>query len=219
MTKVKICGVRTVTAALAVAEYGADYIGLVFAPSRRQVDIETATEIIKSVRARYPKVNFVGVFVNSPAKQVNRVADTCGLDSVQLSGDESWDYCLEIRKPVIKPIHITSDANENKIRARIEKGCLQLKGKTFRCLLDTQGDNLFGGTGRTFDWSKVKNLAAEYPLIIAGGLHPGNVSELISQVHPWGVDVSSGVETNGVKDINKIRAFISAVKESNGTTI
>jgi len=219
MTKIKICGIKTTADALMVAKYGVDYIGLVFAPGRRQVDVKIAREIVDAVRAQSDTVDCVGVFVNSPAMAVNRIADDCGLDCVQLSGTESWADCLEIRKPLIKTIHVPQGAGGSELNAAMEMWARRLEGKPFRLLLDAGIPGRYGGTGQTFNWTKIKNISGKYPLIIAGGLHPGNVRDLITQIHPWGVDVSSGAETNGIKDANKIKAFISAVKESDEKTI
>ncbi len=212
MTKVKICGITEVTYARAAIEAGADLIGLVFAPSPRQVSYDKAREIVAAVKKHYLPV--AGVFVNMPADTVNTVAYACGLDWVQLSGDESWEYCQEIEKPVIKAIHISPNLSEKELLAQMRNGQMMLGSRSLLYLLDTLVEKRYGGTGQVFAWGIAKKAAAEYPTIIAGGLHPGNVEQVIADLKPWGVDVSSGVESKGVKDVEKIKAFVKAVRST-----
>jgi phosphoribosylanthranilate isomerase len=212
MTRVKICGITDTLQALAAAEAGADYLGLVFAHSRRRIIPIKAAEIVKAVKQPTSSPAVVGVFVNTPAADVNFIAEACRLDWVQISGDESWEYCREIQKPVIKVIHIFNSSTAVDIREGIKKGYRCLPGDRFICLLDTQIKGSYGGTGQAFDWQLAGEISAQYPVIIAGGLTPDNVGELIAQAHPWGVDVSSGVETGGQKDVLKIREFVRKVK-------
>ena len=154
----------------------------------------------------------VGVFANLPADEVNRTAELCQLDWVQLSGDESWSYCREIEKPVIKVIHIPTGKTNKYILTEIETGHQIFSSGRLICLLDAQIGNTYGGTGQTFNWQLAEEVSARFPVIIAGGLNEGNVGQLVVRVKPWGVDVSTGVETDGVKDITKIKAFINIVK-------
>ena len=257
MTRVKICGIRKKAHAVAAAEAGADFIGLVFAPSKRQVTPAEATEIANAVKKRgdttrpspdkgmggeghpsSPQV--VGVFVNAPPSEVNEIADLCVLDWVQLSGDESWEYCIEIVKPVIKAIRIGQQSFEE-IHAELAAGSKFLQmhlrampsngqeegpnnssilwqsRKRFITLLDSQVEGEYGGTGLTFEWNLAQQVAKRFPVIIAGGLDPGNVAQAIELAAPWGVDVSSGVEEGGVKDTAKIRAFIEAVRRADAS--
>jgi len=214
MTRVKICGIREKAHALAAIEAGADFIGLVFAPSRRQVTPEQAGKIVNAAKSRSDVIGTVGVFVNTPAAEVNAIADSCNLDWVQLSGDESWEYCREISKPVIKAIRIRQGQSPEQILADLATGAKILTPKKCLYLLDSELKGRYGGTGTTFDWNLARQAAEQFPVIIAGGLAPENVAEVIKMVAPWGVDVSSGVETGGVKDIAKIKAFIEAVRKA-----
>jgi len=210
LTKIKICGITDVSYAQAAIEAGTDLIGVVFAPSPRQVTPEKAREIVAAVKKHY--VSVVGVFVNMPAETVNTVAYACELDRVQLSGDESWEYCQEIEKPLIKAVHIPPDWGEKELLAHLEDG--QQLDRPPVYLLDTLVENKYGGTGKVFAWEIARGAVAKFPVIIAGGLDPENVGQVVSRLRPWGVDVSSGVESEGVKDANKIKAFVQAARSA-----
>lgn len=212
-TRVKICGIGDNAHALAAVEAGADFIGLVFAPSKRQVSPAKACEIASAVKKSSETAKVVGVFVNAPSSQVNELADFCALDWVQLSGDESWEYCREIVKPIIKAIRIGQQSLEE-LYAALSAGSKLLPAHGFITLLDSQVEGKYGGTGEGFDWKLAQEAAKRFPIIVAGGLDPENVARLIETVAPWGVDVSSGVETGGVKDMTKIKAFIEAVRKA-----
>jgi len=213
MTRIKICGIRDKTHALAAVQAGADFIGLVFAPSQRQVSPALAREIASAVKKSSDATKVVGVFVNAPSSQVNELADFCALDWVQLSGDESWEYCRKVVRPVIKAIRIDRQSPEE-LNADLSSGSRLLPAQGFITLLDSRVEGKYGGTGESFNWNLVQKVAKGFPVIIAGGLDPKNVTRLIKRVAPWGVDVSSGVETGGVKDIAKIKAFIEAVRKT-----
>jgi len=210
LTKIKICGITDVSYAQAAIEAGTDLIGVVFAPSPRQVNYEKAREIVAAVKKHY--VSVAGVFVNMPAETVNTVAYACELDWVQLSGDESWEYCQEIKKPLIKAVHIPPDWGERELLAHLEDG--QQLDRPPVYLLDTLVENKYGGTGKVFAWEIARGAVAKFPVIIAGGLDPENVGQVIADLRPWGVDVSSGVESEGVKDANKIKAFVQAARSA-----
>jgi phosphoribosylanthranilate isomerase len=211
-TRVKICGIRDENHALAAIEAGADFIGLVFAPSKRQVSPAKAREIASAVKKSSDAAKVVGVFVNAPSARVNELADFCALDWVQLSGDESWEYCRDVVRPVIKAIRVGRQSPEE-LHAELSTGGKLLPPHGFIALLDSRVEGKYGGTGESFDWISAQQMAKGFPVIIAGGLDPKNVARLIETVAPWGVDVSSGVETGGVKDTAKIRTFIEEVRK------
>ena len=214
MTRVKICGISQQAHALAVIEAGADFIGLVFAPSQRQVNLPQAQDIVGEVKKHSEAIEAVGVFVNMPADEVNQIASSCNLDWVQLSGDEPWEYCHQITMPVIKAVRIKEGQQAEEICADLASGARVLASKRHIYLLDSQVKGKYGGTGMTFDWSLARQAAEQFPVIIAGGLTPENVAQAIEMSAPWGVDVSSGVEVDGVKDITKIRTFMEAVRRA-----
>ena len=216
MTMVKICGISRIEDARAVAEVGADYLGMVFAPSPRQVSPETARRIVRTLDDFQPRPQVAGVFVNIPASEINRLADFCGLDLVQLSGDESWEYCRDIGRPIIKVIHVSGHEGAGVVLDEISAGENVLGAEGFTCLLDTKVKDSYGGTGKKFDWNLAREVGRQRPVIIAGGLNAENVGEAIRIARPRGVDVSSGVETGGNKDITRIEAFVRAVRRADG---
>ena len=212
MTRVKICGIKEEAHALAAAEAGADFIGLIFASSKRQVTPAQAEKIAAAVKKSGYATKVVGVFVNVSSMLVNKIADFCHLDWVQLSGDETWEYCREITKPLIKVIPVSRQQSPQEIGNALATGARVLKNQKHVYLLDSRVKGKYGGTGMTFDWSLAGPAAEQFPVIIAGGLTPENVAQVIKAVAPWGVDVSSSVEVGGVKSVEKIRAFIRAVR-------
>ena len=196
--RVKICGICDRESAAGAVEAGADALGFVFAPGRRMVSPEKSREISQSIP---PFVSRVGVFVNPTLEEVIGIAGYAGLDTIQLHGDETPEFCRALGYKVIKSFTAG------------QKIDLESAGRYIvdAYLLDTLAPGFRGGTGITFDW----RLAADFragPLIIAGGLTPENVTEAIKAAAPYAVDVSSGVETNGLKDVKKIREFIRRVK-------
>jgi phosphoribosylanthranilate isomerase len=205
MTRIKICGIRTIEHALAAADAGADAVGLVFyAGSARQVDVATARDI---VRALPPFVTAVGLFVNETIANVRGISREVGLELVQLSGDETPEYAAALALPHFKALRVT-DANALVESAR---GFSQVRG----ILLDAYVPGSYGGTGMTLDWNTLAQLDLGVPLVLAGGLNPGNVGEAIRTVKPWAVDVSSGVEVRrGEKDSDLIRAFVRTAKQA-----
>lgn len=199
---VKICGVTHVSAALAASQAGADMIGFVFAKSKRQVTIQQAKEISTVLPRQLKKV---GVFVDAPLEDVEQITRLVGLDSVQLHGSEPPDYCGKMSVPVIKAFQIKSSADLQQV---INYPCAYY-------LLDSPKGQYQGGNGKRFDWHLAKFLPDVHnKIILAGGLDCGNVKQAINLVNPIGVDVSSGVETNGNKDLNKIASFIKEAKKA-----
>ena len=211
MTRVKICGIKEPSQAIAAAAAGADYIGIVMAPSKRRVDIEQARAIAAAVKGSGTLT--VGVFVNMPAAEINRIAKYCNFDRIQLSGDEPWEYVQELHRPAIKAIKISKEYSSEKLFNELSSG-YKKANYYFLPLLDCAVNGSYGGTGKSFDWTIARKASGKYRFVLAGGLTPGNVAEAIASARPWGVDVSSGVETNGLKDIDKIKKFISAVRSA-----
>jgi phosphoribosylanthranilate isomerase len=203
VTQVKICGLKRVEDALVAADAGADMLGFVFAPSRRRVKPERVREIVSEVR-RHSDAKMVGVFVNADPAEMNRIAQICGLDYIQLSGDEPDEIIGGLDTRAIQVVHVSREMASQTIVARISASLAEL------VLLDTAKAGAYGGTGQAFDWSLVP--ALDRPVLLAGGLHAGNVGEAVHTLRPWGVDVSSGVETAGEKDHAKIEDFILAAK-------
>jgi phosphoribosylanthranilate isomerase len=216
VTKIKICGLSEIQHALAAAKAGADFIGLVFAPSQRRVSTKKALQIVKAIHHLRSHPDIVGVFANSTTEEVNRIADYCNLDWVQLSGDETWHYCQQIERPVIKTIHVPTTKTPEEIVDEITEGHQLLPHGKLICHLDSKVGDAYGGTGQTFKWQLAKEVSSRFSVIIAGGLTPNNVGQLVKEVQPWGVDASTGIETDGRKDVTKITAFIQAVRAESG---
>ena len=224
MTLVKICGVSDAKHARAAAAFGADFVGMVFAPSRRQVTIGQAKRIASALRKergclrpaasvaeieeaiQHGRPLLVGVFADQDADTINAIAEECGLDIVQLSGSEPWEMCAMIRRPVFKCMKVKQSDNAAQVMSDIGEGGI--------VLLDPYVAGTYGGTGQTLDWGVAADVAQQTPTVLAGGLTPENIGEAVRRVHPWAVDVSSGVETDGTKDTEKIRSFIAAAKEA-----
>lgn len=198
----KICGITRVEDALAAAEAGADAIGLVFyAGSPRAVSIAQAAAII---RALPPFVTTVGLFVNASRCEIEETLDALPLDLLQFHGDETPGQCDGYRRPYIKALQVKPGTD-------IAAHCNEYSGAA-GILLDTFVAGVAGGTGETFDWTLVPTGLSK-PLILAGGLVAENVANAISQVRPYAVDVSGGVESSkGIKDAQRIAAFIRAVR-------
>lgn len=205
---VKICGITSPEDARLAVEAGADAIGLIFFPrSVRCVSVERAAEIARVVPAG---VTRVGVFVNATRDEMARASDAAGLDRLQLQGDEPPEALAGLPRPAWKAIGVGPGFSRNQ--------ALRYADVAAGLLLDTRrpGDAHSGGTGVAFDWSLVQGLAGRVPfLLLAGGLHAGNVAEAVRAVRPHGVDVASGVEAEpGRKDEAKLRAFVRAARET-----
>lgn len=199
----KICGITRIEDALAAVEAGADAIGLVFyAKSPRAVSIEQAAAILQALP---PFVTTVGLFVDMPRDELQQLLQRLPLDLLQFHGDESPADCEGHGRPYIKALRVRPGEDVSAAMAPYSGA----RG----ILLDTFVEGVPGGTGASFDWSLVPENAGK-PIILAGGLDAGNVAVAISQVRPYAVDVSGGVEVSkGIKDVGKIRAFIQAVHD------
>ena len=217
--RVKICGIRDSDTALVAARAGADLLGFVFVEGvRRQLTPFQGQEVVRGYRirtrdhrksrARDRVAKTVGLFRNQEAEWVNRVTQRADLDYVQLCGDEDEAYMRAIWKPVIRQVRVKADADISELRdvvaGHTESGRY--------VLLDSFDKDVPGGSGKTFDWQLAQGVAENENVLLAGGLTPENVASAVQQLRPWGVDVSTGVETDGVKDHDKIRNFIQAAK-------
>ncbi len=201
MVRVKICGITAVEDALQAVAAGADALGFVFhAASPRNISPERAAAIIAALP---PFVQTVGLFVNAGIDSVNGTCDLCRLDIAQLHGDEPPDFCDRLTRRVIKAFRIKDITSLDPMKEYRVAGYL----------LDAWSPGAYGGTGRAFNW-EVAQIAKQYgPIILAGGLTPDNVRQAVEQVGPYGVDVSSGVESSpGKKDPAKVQAFIRHAK-------
>ena len=192
MTKVKICGLSTKEAVETAVSAGADYIGFVFAPSKRQVTLEQAADLAKTTPATVKKV---GVFVSPSRAQLLETIEQVGLDLVQVHGQVADDLFENLPCDSIQAVQVDGNGHVPNSRADY-------------LLFDAP----VAGSGRTFDWGKLDTTGLNQPCVIAGGLHEDNVVKAIQHFTPYAVDVSSGVETDGQKDYEKIRRFIERVK-------
>jgi phosphoribosylanthranilate isomerase len=198
MFKIKICGITNIEDALAAVEYGADALGFVFySKSPRSVTAATAKKIISSIP---PAVKAVGVFVDKEKKELEQIASFAGLDIVQLHGSEPPEYC-DMEREIIKAIRVNDLS---------DLAPLNHYSSVSTFLLDTYSPAEIGGTGQIFNWEIAVEAKKFGRIILAGGLTPENIEEAIKRVHPYGVDVSSGVEGNekGKKDHKKLQLFI-----------
>ncbi len=222
MTFVKICSVRAVEHAEWAREAGADAIGMIFADAPRRIDmrvaravrrelgprveiLESNTGTIERERRAAGRPLLVGVFARQSIDEIERVLDRVDLDMVQLSGGEHPALAGRVRRAVVRAVHVEAGMDARAVLREIERAPNTV---THLEPHSKQG----GGMGQSFDWTLAAEVAQASPFLLAGGLNPDNVGEAVGLVRPWGVDVSSGVETDGVKDREKIRAFIAAAK-------
>ena len=214
MTHVKICGFRSAGPLLAAVDAGADAMGLVFVPSaRRCMTAHEAYAVLDEARASgraLPPI--VGLFADQPLDEVRQTVEAVGLDAVQLCGSEGVEYASQLGVPVYKVISIDADTPISAQMPRIMVLQQRHALAGHRIVLDTQVPGEYGGTGQRFDWDLAADFAGAFEMSLAGGLSPENVQEAVERVRPWGVDVSSGVETDGEKDPARVRAFVEAVR-------
>ncbi|MDM5153880.1 phosphoribosylanthranilate isomerase [Bacillus sp. DX1.1] len=200
--KVKICGITDVKTAKIACEYGADAIGFVFAKSKREIAPERAKQIIEELPVHVMKV---GVFVNESVEVIQKIAKDCGLTHVQLHGNEPNHHIKRLNITSIKAIGVNSSGDIERAQDY----------EADYVLFDSPKEAFHGGNGKTFSWQLLEHMpnVIQKKCILAGGLHLENITKAIEMVKPYMVDVSSGVETDGKKDIEKIRQFIIKAKE------
>lgn len=212
MVRVKICGITNVGDALAAAEAGADFLGFIFyPPSARYVTPEQAGVVIAALRlwegetGRQHPTRTVGVFVDEELDRVREAIRECHLDYAQLHGEEPPEYVAALGQQAIKALRVRSAADVARLEAY----------EAAAYLLDAYHPTKSGGTGQAWDWGLATAAKKYGPVIVAGGLTPANVAGAVRRVRPYGVDVSSGVESSpGRKDIAKVRRFVAAAKDS-----
>ena len=200
-TRVKYCGITRVEDALYAAALGVDAIGLVFyEKSPRSVSVDQAKLIVDSLPAF---VTTVGLFVNADPADVERIVQAVNLDLLQFHGDESAAECECFDRPYIKAIRMRGELDLDQLSNEFQNAS--------GLLLDAYDKNMFGGTGKSFDWSMIPDQRS-LPIILAGGLNPENVGQAINDVHPYAVDVSGGIEASkGIKDKEKMNAFMRGI--------
>ena len=215
---VKICGIGEPEHALIAAEAQADMIGLVFyPPSHRNISTERARTIVRALRAAGHATVVAGLFVNDEPTRMNAIADEVGLDMIQVSGDEQPSILAQLNRPILRSVRLGAGEGIVRVRERITSAMIMVQpraqgplGQPLTPLVDAHVPGQWGGTGNQADWDAAATLSRLWPILLAGGLTPENVGAAVAAVRPLGVDVSTGVETNKVKDPAKIRAFIAA---------
>jgi phosphoribosylanthranilate isomerase len=208
---VKICGITCYDDAQAAIEAGADLLGFNFYPkSPRYIDPLSAARLIVTIHRLFAPVQTVGVFVNAPLETIVTIMDECGLDLAQLHGDESPVTLAALTGRAFKALRPKDTAD----LAQLLKSYPPKTGLP-AYLVDAYHPGKYGGTGQSADWTLARSVAGTHPILLAGGLAPENVAAAIRQVHPWGVDVASGVEASpGRKDPARLKTFIKAAKEA-----
>lgn len=201
MVRVKICGITNIDDAFRAADLGADALGFIFYNgSKRFIDPRDAHPIISSLP---PFVSTVGVFVNQGPDEIRESVETSGVDTVQLHGDETPEFCAMLPYKLIKAVRVKDTVNKEEVELY----------PVLAILFDKHADKMYGGTGKSFDWGVLAGINISRKVILSGGLTPENVSQAIEIVKPYGVDVSTGVEDSpGKKNHIKMRKFIEAVK-------
>lgn len=204
MVKVKLCGIQQLSDIEYINEIRPDYIGFVFAPSKRRITPKKAHDLIQHVSSS----TCVGVFVNEDIDNVVKIVQTCPLDIVQLHGDEDASYIKQLKSKITIPIW-------KAIRLRSVEDIQQLHNEDVEhFLIDAYSDEVYGGSGKQFNRELLENVnVSNY--VLAGGISIENVDEIL-QFHPYGIDVSSSLETNGIKDKKKIEAFMAHIENSRG---
>lgn len=222
MTVFKICGLRDADAAAVAVEAGAGFLGFVFVEGvRRQLSPERGANVIAELRespswtsrAAGDRPKIVGLFANQSPEFVNRIARDCALDCAQLCGDETPAFWDALELPVIRQVKVREElGREGAVNLAARQAAEALDAGNL-AVLDKHKRGFLGGTGAAFDWTLASEIGMREGLLLAGGLDPENVSAAIAAAAPWGVDVSTGVETDGAKDRAKIRRFAQAVRD------
>jgi len=209
MTRIKICGIKWAETLALLTELKVDYVGLVFAPSKRKVEAEDAKRLLASVSNHPPAV---GVFVNPSMEELEELLAQVPLSVIQLHGQESPAFCQAVQErfalPVWKALAVGGESDPAHEIARFEDTVQAL-------LFDTYDPSLAGGTGKRFSWEQIPDLqdkCGEAACVIAGGINPENVAELVTRYQPNVIDISSGVETDGEKDSDKIKTLVERVR-------
>jgi phosphoribosylanthranilate isomerase len=212
MTRVKVCGITNLEGGRAALEGGADYLGFVFyPPSIRLVTPRQAADLIKALlEAKSQGWQAVGVFVNEPIEIIQSILELGVLDIVQLNGEESREYIRQIPLPTFKAVRVGGEHHDGQEPRPEDFGAERL-------LVDASVPGRYGGTGVTYDWAEVRPIVRDG--FLAGGLTPDNVGHAIATAMPWGVDVSSGVEQDGLKSPSLIHAFLDAVHAADAAFI
>ena len=198
---------------MVAAEAGADALGFILAPSRRQVDASFVAELREQLRPVRVKPRLVVVVVNEADDDLSRIVETAAPDVVQLSGDEKPSVLDWLSLAVFRTVRVPVASGYEDVRGMIEPW-LDHARPVEAVLIEAHSAGHFGGTGRLADWELAARLAETYPVVLAGGLTPENVAEGVETVKPSGVDVSSGVETDGIKDPERIRGFVRQARQA-----
>lgn len=205
MTKIKICGIRRLEDISYLNKLKPDYAGFIFAKSKRQITLEQAKELISLLDK---DIKTVGVFVNEDIERVRYIAEYLELDVLQFHGNESREYIESFSKFIVwKTVSIDVSACDIEDLSKLNE--YKIDG----VLLDSSVKGAQGGTGLSFNWDIIKRINSNKSIILAGGLNPENIQQAIKTVNPYAVDVSSGVEVNGIKDFEKINEFIKKVRK------
>lgn len=211
--KVKICGIRTYDEALAAIEAGVDILGFNFYPqSPRYITpgncLHLTVKLEMALREELARIMLIGVFVNAEQDNIHAIFRDCHLDMIQLAGDEPPELMENLGERAFK---VMRPSSAEELAEAVERYPIRTMAPAW--LVDTKRPGQYGGTGETANWALARQLAQKSPILLAGGLRADNVAEAIHQVHPWGVDSASGVESEpGVKDPQKMREFVQAVR-------
>ena len=199
---IKICGIKDINTAHIAIDNGVNALGFVFAESSRRIFPEDAKKIIQTL----PKnILRVGIFVNAPISLVKEISEYCNLTALQFHGTESVDYCRQYKRKVIKAIKVSKNS-------QLFPNPESYRGVVKYFLADTYQPGADGGTGKVFPWKDLETIKKYGLVILAGGLNPNNIFTALSVTNPWGVDVSSGVETRGCKDEKKIKKYMEEIQ-------